>query len=131
MVLYTTPNEFAGLQHTDPPKEKGFKRAIAGYVQSIRVFEYGEKDQATGRRLNPKAACEVNLDFDGDKIKLVRWPDRDTGTLDPRFRASLEGALVVVIAAKFRPGKPFSIDDIEVIQPALEEAKETEKEESK
>ncbi len=103
---------FERMNHMTPPQDgSGMRIAIAAYVEDVRVFQYGARKE--------KKACDLTLDLDGDRIKFVRWPDRETGELDDGYDTSLKGCLVVLVLSKFKEGKPFNIDHIEVVQGPL------------
>jgi hypothetical protein len=100
----------------------GLRVAAAVYITDVRPFVYGEKDER-GVRLHPKTACELVVDLDGDRYKFVKWPDRETGELDPRFNLTLKDAIGVLVLTKYKPGKSFSVEDIEIMQAAPSEDK--------
>lgn len=83
--------------------------AIAGYVCSIREFEYADKN---------KRAYEYNIQIDGGVMKFVRW-QRKKEKFDPMLAP--EGAIIVASITKFAENRPFGIDKIETIYPPLEE----------
>ena len=104
----------------DPLPENGLRVAAAVYVSDVRCFEFGPKN-AVGVRETPKTACEVIVDFDGVRMKFVKWPDFETEILDKRFNPSLKDSIAILVLSKFKEIKPFGIDDIEVVQPAPSE----------
>jgi DNA polymerase III alpha subunit len=118
---------FERLNSMSPPQDRtGIHAAIAGYVEDVRVFQYGPRKE--------KTAVDLTIDLDGTRAKFVRWPDRETGDLDADFKATVDagikGALVVLVLSKFREGKSFSIEHIDVVQPPIgnttEESPDTE-----
>ncbi len=114
--------------------ENGVRLAVAAYVETVRLFQYGRKDE-TGRRIDPRTAAELIVDVGGGRFKFVRWPSRETHELPtdglgPTGYSGLQGAIVILVLSKFREGKPLSIDAIEIVQPPLN-AEETDTEESK
>ena len=88
----------------------GYKVALAGMVHETRNWTYGENKESE--------ACEVNLEVEGEIHKFVMWPNRDTGRLDKRFNATLEGALAILVLNRYRSDKPFAIQDITIVEPA-------------
>lgn len=124
---FAGPEAIAQIDAAGRLPENGFRVAVAAYVQDVRVFRYGQKKD--------REACDLTLDLDGTRLKFVRWPDKETGDLDEKFKEALKpglkGALVILVLSKFREGKPFTIDDIEVVQPAPGAVEEPEPEESK
>jgi hypothetical protein len=109
--LANAPGYQRMLQASPPSDGSGIRIAITGYVEDVRVFHYGERKE--------KSACEIIIDLDGDRVKFVRWPDRETGILDDGFGVGLKGTLLVLVLSRFKEGKPFSVEHIEVIQPPL------------
>lgn len=102
---------FERMSQASPPQDgSGIRIAIAGYVEDVRVFQYGARKE--------KRACDMTVDLDGIRVKFVRWPDRETGELEDGYDTSLKGALVVLVLSRFKDGKAFSIDNIEIIQAA-------------
>lgn len=100
----------------DTIPEDGIRGAVAGYVVGVRTWKYG-------RPVKDKEAMEVVIDLgDGARRKFVRWPDRDTGILDEwakdliRDGGLAAGALAVLVVHKYREGKPFTVDHVEVVQ---------------
>ena len=111
-----------------PVPEDGFgdRVAVAGYVEEVRPFRYGEDKE--------KSAVELTLDLEGERVKVVAWPDRETGKLSQHFQKvmdeGLKGALVVLVMSRFKTGRPFSVDRLGVVQPPLgSSSPKTEKEE--
>ena len=85
-----------------------------GYVKSTRKWTYSGGEQGT------KHAMEVILDVNGSDFKFVRWGDRNTGRLESKYNEeALKGGIVMLVVNKYRPDKPFSIEDVRVIQDPL------------
>lgn len=114
-----TVEEFQHYQ-TQNGGDRGFFMAIGGMVQSTRVWRYGEYKECE--------ACELIFEVDGEFVKVVKWPDRKTKKLDPRFNASLEGSLAVVLLNKWSD-RPFNVADIAIVQGAMSKAPERDKNE--
>lgn len=83
--------------------------AVAAYVAEAEEFGFTKE----GVR---KRACKVLLDIQGKQFEYVRWADRD-GSLPPQFGASLTGSIVVAILGKWRGDRPFSIEEIMIVEP--------------
>jgi DNA polymerase III alpha subunit len=100
--------------------ESGVRVAVGAYVEEERVFEYGPKDPVTGRRTESKKAMALVINVDGVRMEFVRWPERDTNDLSDSFRAlheqGIKGSIVIAVLSKFKEGKPFTIDAVEVVQ---------------
>lgn len=100
--------------------EDGVRGAVAGYVYEVKKFAYG-------RPVKDKEALKIIVDLgDSTRREFVCWPDRETGQLDEwaaalvRKGGGLEaGALVVVVLNKYREHKPFTVEFVDVVQPAL------------
>jgi DNA polymerase III alpha subunit len=121
-IPFATEHDLERIEASSHVPENGFRVAVVAFVEDVRVFTWGPKDES-GRRLESKEAVEVVLDINGLCKKFVRWPNNDTGELDDDFKemikAGLKGAIVIVVLSKFRVSKPFSIDHIEIVQPPL------------
>lgn len=134
-VGFASADQIERINHASRLPENGVRVAVAGYVEDVRVFQYGPKDEA-GRRLNPRMACDLTVDVNGARHKFVRWPDRETGELSTDGvegigYGGLKGALVILVLSTFREGKALTIDAIEVVQAPLGSNEETTPEESK
>lgn len=92
------------------PQDHPLKFAIAAYVVSDRRFSYGPKKE--------KTACELILDIEGSRVKMVKWPNKQ-GELPRGLHKDYTGAIVVALVSKYNSDKPFSLDDIISIQPPL------------
>ncbi len=90
------------------PMEHGTKiyAAVAAYIVDWNVFNYGEER---------KQACKLLLDVEGTRWEFVRWPDKNGGIPDI-FRSSLKGVIAMVCLTKYKEDRPFSIEDVVVIQ---------------
>ena len=91
--------------------------SAAGYVVDARKFNYGDGKS--------KEALELIVDIDGGQMKAVRWGGK-AGRLPEHLRAAdkLKGAIVVVQYTKYNEDRPWVIEDLAVIQPPLDHAKE-------
>ena len=103
------------------PWPESFSVAVAGaaYIVSERKFKYGQNNQA----------IEYVLDIDGGRMKVVRWPDRnsqDKSKLPMKYRDDLTGSVVVALLRKYREDRPFALDDLEIVQEPLGTEKEEE-----
>lgn len=128
-LLFARARDIERINSAPLLPQGGATAAIAVYVTDVRLFEYGEKDAKTGVRPDPKHACEINVDLDGTRLKFVKWPSRETGRLDPRFNATLKDSIAILIINKYKEKKPFSVEDVRIVQPAPAEDK-PQKEES-
>jgi hypothetical protein len=94
--------------------------AALGYVVSFEKRTYqGSKEMA-----------KFKIDIDGLTFELIKWPDK-TGRLPGHLRGPLEGSIVITILSRYKQGKPFSIDDLVVLSPAIATVTKKSKEESK
>lgn len=119
-LVLANPSDIARVNSAARLPEGGQFLAVAAYVEKTKVFRYGERKD--------KQAFKATFDVDGEKFEWVRWPDRETGELDPRFTVKLKDALVILVLGKFRETRPFVIEDIEVVQHAPGEDSESEEE---
>jgi hypothetical protein len=130
-VSMVTGAELERLGKAKRLPEAGLRVGVAVYVEDVRLFEYGEKDAKTGARRNPKHACELVVDVDGFRTKFVKWPDRETGRLASNYNPTLKDSIAILVLSKFKEKRPFSVEDIEIVQAAPSEGeKDQDKEES-
>lgn len=94
------------------PGDQKLYVALPAYVQVQRVFTYH----------GSKEACEFELDVDGERMKYVRWPDRD-GVLDEAYKKPLKGAVVVAVVCKAREDRPTALEALYVVEPPIPKAK--------
>jgi DNA polymerase III alpha subunit len=110
MVSFASADEVEAMMVSADVPESGFRCAVPAFVDDVRVFSY-----SGGRR----QACELMVDVDGARMKFVRWPDFESGELDPKYNEGLKGALVILTLYRHRAKKLFNVDDLEVVQPSL------------
>lgn len=115
-IAFRPPEVIALLNEVDPIDQPIWV-AVPAYIQAQRHFQYAG---------GSKEACEFMFDVDGQRLKFVKWPgwkDEEAGQLDRLFKSSLKGAVVVAtLCRKIRKdgtARPFSLEDITVIQPPL------------
>jgi hypothetical protein len=60
--------------------------------------------------------------MDGGQVKVVKWPGRQSQKLPERLRdpGTLKGAIVVAQLTKYSEDRPFTIEDVAIIQPPLD-----------
>jgi hypothetical protein len=102
---FVTP-DFIDYLETLPllPKRQNF--CVAAYVVSERKFTYQ----------GDKTACELILDVSGRQMKMVKWPDYNSGKLPVDFNEDLTNALVVVMLSKWKLGRDPSVEGLTVVQ---------------
>jgi hypothetical protein len=93
--------------------EGGLQVVVVGHVLEVRNFP---------TRRGP--ARELHLDISGERVKVVAWSRN--GELPKRVSAAgdVADAIVLVGLSKFRAGKSFMIDWVQVAQEQVEKAKE-------
>ena len=89
------------------------KVAVAAYIMGQRKFTYQ----------GHKRACELMLDIDETRLKVVRWPDYETHELPPEYDADLKGAVIIAQLSK-REGKVLGLDEVTIVQQPLKVEKE-------
>ncbi len=117
VVPFVSATELERLDSMRPWPEDmdgGLRVACAAFVMAERQFNYG----------GGKQACEYIFDVSGGRVKSVRWPPRGEKKLDSND--TLTGAVVVVLLSKWKEDKPFSVEDLIVVQPALDNSKDKE-----
>lgn len=66
--------------------------STVAYVISERRFTFGDTSK--------KMAIELIIDVEGERLKIVQWPDYNTNTLPDMFNNPLAGSVVVLTLAK-------------------------------
>lgn len=111
-IPFLSPEEVDRLNHLSPyPDGLKIWAALPAYVTSQRIFSYG----------GGKEACEFELDFEGTRMKMVKWPDRNTGKLAPMFKAKLEGSICIAVVSRYKEDRPFGLEGLAVVQAPLGE----------
>ncbi len=112
-----------GLEHYSQETylEPGTKLhvGVVAYVLEAKTFSYGDGKS--------KQALKVQLDIEGARFEFVKWPDKE-GRLPAAFKQPLKGCVVIVCLTKFKSDRPFSIDDIVVVERELDHESEPEAE---
>jgi DNA polymerase III alpha subunit len=100
------------------PEDYSITVSAAGYVVEARKFNYGDGKS--------REAMELILDIDGGQMKAVKWGGK-TGKLPDHIRdaAKLKGSIAVAQYTKYNEDRPFVVEDLEVIQPPLDQTKES------
>lgn len=106
--------EMMYIEATDPwPPGLVASVAVVGYIGSTRKFNYGPDRK--------KEAMEIVLHASGGNIQAVKWPER-TGKLPSHISKvdDLNGAIAVVLYTKMKGDKPFSVEDLVILQAPLD-----------
>lgn len=112
-----SPQAMRALNNIDPfPENTKFWVTMPAYVISQRLFSYQ----------GGKEACDLELDIDGERLKFVKWPDKQ-GKLPAIFKTGLSGALLMVILSKYRADRPFGLEDIVIVESAIPKNKKESK----
>ena len=117
---FATVKDIERINSIVPFPDDSIKVAVAAYVDEIRFFNYGENKS--------KEAVDITLDIDGARMKFVKWGRRDTGKLPRHWDtivSKLKGSIVVAILNKYKENKPFSLEDVIIIQEPLISKEET------
>jgi len=109
-IPFASIKEIERMETVSPwPDDFTVTVAAAAYVVSERRFSWGDGKQA----------IEYMLDIDGGRLKAVRWANRGQKKMPPEYKEDLSGSVVVALLQKRKENKPFSIDDLIVIQDRL------------
>lgn len=124
-VPFASLSDLERINMISPFPDEPLKVAVAAYVDEQRKFCYGEG--------KAKEAVDFTLDVDGGRMKFVKWGSRETGRLSTKFKLEYKGAIVIAILSKYKEGRPFTMEDIVIVQEPLSDGPESspEKEESK
>lgn len=88
--------------------------AVAAYIVSERRFNF---------KNGTRTAMELVLDVDGEQFSFVKWPSYETGRLvAPQ---GLDGSVAVVTLSRWRKDRPFEVDAVVVVQPAIVDSEES------
>ena len=87
----------------------GIESGCVAYVIAERRFSYQN---------NSKTAVELIVDVEGERLKLVQWPD-DKNRLPRSFADKLDGSIVVLTLLK-RDGKDIRLNALYVIEKAID-----------
>ncbi len=90
----------------------GFRCAAIAYITDSKWRNYQET----------KEMAVFNIDVEGLRRELVMWPDKK-GKLPAKFKESWKGSICLVILSKYKADKPFTLEDLILIQPPLTEKK--------
>lgn len=103
----------SGVQHISNfspwPEGQTMKFASLAHVLSYEKKMYqGNKERGV-----------FLLDIEGSRWDLVHWPDRKTGKLPPALQQELAGSIALIVLSKWTEKKPFSIDEVVILQAPL------------
>ncbi len=115
--IVVSPEGLHTLENLSPwPHGQKHVVAFAAYVQSY------ERKRA---RADGRERAQVELDIAGEHRTWMLWPagkeDRD---IPVQYQRDLTGAIVMVLAQKYREDKPFSVQDLIVVQEPLSDKEE-------
>lgn len=105
-------HQFEYLESLDILPPGDVQVAVLAYVVGTRKFDYTKKD--TGEA---KTALELQLDVDGVRMQVVKWPGK-TG-LSRNFLQPLDGAVIVCLFSRSNGSSTFFLADVEVASPPL------------
>lgn len=119
-VPFASAKDIERINVMTPFPEEPMKVAVCAYVDDIRPFSWAKKDDS-GTFVGTAHAIELNLDIDGARMKFVKWGSRESGALPTKWMHANEfkGGIVVAILSKYRENKPFALEDIILVAPAL------------
>lgn len=119
-VPFATADDVDRLE-SGPMEGDSVTVAVAAYVEECEMRTFGDEH---------KEMCKIRLDIGGGRYEFVQWPKKDTGKVSDAYRQPLKGAVVVAVLNKWREDKPFSLNDILVVEPPLQKEKEESDEQS-
>lgn len=100
-------------QNLDLFPVNGLEAGVVAYIVAERRFTYGDVSKRT--------AVELIIDVEGDRLKLVQWPNNDNN-LPKSFDQNLNGAVVVVSLSK-KENKEVRLKSLHVIEPGIDTKK--------
>lgn len=112
-----TPNELEIAEVAALGEDEAITIAAVAYVEECELRQFGEEK---------KEMCKLKLDVGGGRFEYVQWPSKDDGKVQEKYHQSLKGAIVIAVLNKWQLNRPFSLQDIVVVQPPLGEEKEEE-----
>ncbi len=104
--------EFVYLNELTPLPQNGIRLAALAYVVDIRQFIYHGSKQAT----------ELQLDIDGELVKMVAWPGRN-GEAPEGVDATIKGTLAM-IEVRRSDGRDFALSKLTVLERTPKEEKD-------
>lgn len=122
-VPFATAKEIERIELISPFPEEPLKVAVVAYVENVRPFNFGDDKE--------KEAVDFTLDVEGARMKFVKWGARDSGTLPEKYTGAVkkyQGAVVIAVLSKYREGRPFTMEDLIIVQQPLEEKEESKEE---
>jgi len=108
-VEVVTASRFEYIDSKPMNDDQNITVAMVAYIEDQRVWSYGDEN---------REACELQLDVEGARFKVIRWAGKDR-KLPEIFKQELKGAIATVILNKWDPSRPFGIEDVRVITPPL------------
>lgn len=105
-LRFIGPDDIDNIENFGIPDGEPIRAAVACYVEDSRNFTY------QGNR----EACSLLLDVNGGRFEYVKWPDRDSNKISDVFKKPLKGALCIAILYKYKDEKPFTLDDLIIIE---------------
>lgn len=108
----------------ETPQTYGTTVTTVAYLREAKEFNWGPN--------KANEALKFQVDIDSGTYEFLKWGNRDTGLLPPLFKAKMksgdyEGAIVFLTLTKFKKDRPFTIDNIEIIQSPIKEKKKNDK----
>jgi DNA-directed DNA polymerase III PolC len=110
-VPFASVSDLERINAISPFPDNPLKVAVAAYVENVRRFNYGDG--------KAKEAVDYTLDVDGGRMKFVKWGRREDGKLSEKFKTDYTGCIIIAILSKYKEGKPFTLEDIIVVQEPL------------
>jgi DNA-directed DNA polymerase III PolC len=107
-----TKLEVRGLEDDRPVQV-----AVVAYVDEVEVRNYGDEQ---------REMCKLRLDIEGARFEYVKWAGKAI-ILPNVFKTKLKGAVVLAVLNKYKSDRPFSVEDLFVLERPLNHEDEPEK----
>jgi DNA-directed DNA polymerase III PolC len=114
-----TADRLAKLELRGLEDDRPIEVAVFAYIDDVEVRNYGE---------DHREMCKLFLDIEGDRFEFVKWAGKAI-KLPEVYRTKLKGAVVLAVLNKYSSTRPFSIEDLFVVEHPLDHEETDKKEE--
>lgn len=107
---FETPKRMEEINTMSPwPDGQAITIAAPVYIEGQRRFQYAG---------GTKEAVSFTFDWNGYHFETVKWPERN-GKVSSHFRGDIKGAVAVALLTKYKEDRPFTLEDVVVVQQPL------------